>query len=264
MIVLGGDFTDAAQNTIGGCNPDYPPIKLLDLSTYSWQTQYPLANATYEVPALVYNVIGGGPNGGATLNAPTGGFNATIGNNAASVIFSKRVIRSTASLSQKELWQNTKILSTNTAIPTPPPQAVSASRPVNRTAALIGAVIGGIALILGLGGALLVLRRKRAAKSQGGEDLTWQKAELPDHPPSPNWAEKRPGGFRTHEMFGDEPGAMKPRELLGDLKTSTSHKMRDSTPHDHNESDVSKSFPSMLGKELPPLPVELPTGLDGR
>ena len=263
MIVLGGDFTDASENVVAGCNPDYPAIRLLDLSTYDWQTQYPLSNSTYEVPAQVYKVIGGGPNGGATLQTPAGGFNATIGNSAASSIFAKRVLRSKATLAQKEELQSVKKNSTNPATPTPPSIAVPASHSADLTAALVGAIVGGIALILGLSAAFLLFRRREMVKNQSEKGLTWQKAELPDQPPSPTWAEKRPGGFRTHEMSGDDPEALKPTELCGDWEISTPHKLQDSAPH-RNKSDVSNSFSSNTRKKLPPLPVELPADIDDR
>ena len=249
MIVLGGDMTDAAGNAIGGCNADYPPIKLLDTSTYTWQPEFPVPNGTYEVPAQVYNVIGGGPNGAATLTAPAGGFNTTVGNSTASAIFSKRVVRSRESVTQKESVK----VDTSTKAPATP-VAPAAKFPANHTGVIVGAVIGSFAFILGLGGLVIFLWRRQATKGRAEQDSNWQKAELPDQPPSPRWAGKRPAGFRTCEMFGDDPDAFKPRELLADCGG-----MAAVVPHELSEARKSQDI---TVKELPPLPVELPTRFD--
>ena len=236
MIVLGGDFTDASQNTIGGCNLEYPPIKLLDTSTFTWQTQYPLVNATYEVPQLVYNVIGGGPHGKATLQAPPGGFRATIGNTAASAIFSKRVPRTKEIVTEDWAdWQ--KSLKNSTTNSTTISHEKMPSHNTTHTAAIVGGVIGGVSLILGLSGAFILFRRRRVARTQAetetaGGEWNWQKAELPDGPSSPGWAEERPGGYRTHEMFGDDPDALKPRELLGDISGLIPYELRVASPQE--------------------------------
>ena len=243
MIVLGGDSTDTSQNEICGCNSNYPPLRLLDTSTYSWQTTFPVSNSSYEVPAQVYSVVGGGPNGGATLTAPTGGFNATIGN--ASTIFSKRVARSKESLIRKESQNH------NSSTPATPVPSLT-----NYTGIIVGAVIGGIAIILTVGGLILLLRRRRATRSQSELDPDWQKAELPNQPRSPRWAEKMPGGYKTHEVFGDDPEALKPKELLGDWKGARYVVS--------SESRSTSKSQRLLSKELPQLPIELPTRIDDR
>ena len=58
MIVLGG----ADGQSTGGftlCGPSSLPIRLLDTSTYSWQTQFISNTTDYSVPSVVYDVIGG-------------------------------------------------------------------------------------------------------------------------------------------------------------------------------------------------------------
>lgn len=62
MIVTGGEITMGVWNTTLltlTCNPAYPPVKVLDTSTYIWQTEFK-PNVAYSVPEVVTAVIGGG------------------------------------------------------------------------------------------------------------------------------------------------------------------------------------------------------------
>ena len=242
MIVLGGDQSDAGGNTVGGCNVQYPPLKLLDTSTYSWQTTFPLANSTYEVPAQVYKIIGGDGSGSATLTAPAGGFNATIGNTAASAIFSKRVAKSQTS-SLKNSLQSTSASTTNSSIP---PVAASASA-TNLTGAIVGAVLGALVLIVGLAILLIILqRRRKATKVQTENASKWHKAELPNWPTSPRLVSQRPGGFKTHEIDGDYAETLKPKELA----MGSSHGVGVMRV----ELDATSEPHAMAGKAFPELP----------
>ena len=60
MIVVGGSirFGTAQQTNETACNPAYPPIRVLDTSTYSWKSSFD-PSAKYSVPFVVTNVIGG-------------------------------------------------------------------------------------------------------------------------------------------------------------------------------------------------------------
>lgn len=192
MIVLGGDQSDAGGNSVSGCNAQYPPLKLLDTSAYSWQTTFPLPNSTYEVPAQVYNIIGGDGSGSANLTAPVGGFNATIGDAAATAIFSNRVAR------------NQRLSFTVKPDIAPSPSAT------NLTGAIVGAVVGGLVLIAGLAIYLIIFqRRRRARRAQIGTHSEWHKPELPDQTRSI----QEPDGPQTHEMDGNNFEASKPNEL---------------------------------------------------
>lgn len=204
MIVLGGDQSDPAGNGVSGCNLQYPPLKLLDTSTYSWQTTFPIPNSTYEVPAQVYNIIGGSGSGSATLLAPSCGFNATVGNAAASIIFSKRVARpQTSSIEQAS--QNSTHSTVNQ----------SSGSTTNNTGAIVGGVLGGLALVSGVAALIIILlRRRKARRAQTESDSDWQKAELSDQAQSPRLATQRPGGFQTFELNGDDDvEALQPKEL---------------------------------------------------
>ena len=65
MIVVGGlylRFASTVPQTAGGisiCDPTNSPIRLLDTSTYSWQTQFIPNTTDYRIPSVVYQIIGG-------------------------------------------------------------------------------------------------------------------------------------------------------------------------------------------------------------
>ena len=66
MIVIGGIYNRNAATAPQGdhknsvCDTTYSPIRLLDTSTYSWQTEFTPDVTPYMVPPVVYNIIGGG------------------------------------------------------------------------------------------------------------------------------------------------------------------------------------------------------------
>lgn len=60
MIVLGGEIRAGAYRLTNGlCSDTFEPVRILDLSTYEWQNELNV-NASYEVPSVIYNKIGGG------------------------------------------------------------------------------------------------------------------------------------------------------------------------------------------------------------
>ena len=67
MIVIGGWYaSDATTEFYSGgalvnkvCETTYNAIRLLDTSTYTWQTQYTPNSTEYKVPSAVYGIIGG-------------------------------------------------------------------------------------------------------------------------------------------------------------------------------------------------------------
>lgn len=59
MIVLGGQIRSDTSSLIdGACSDVFEPVRVLDLSTYEWKTSLN-TSSTYEVPAVIYNAIGG-------------------------------------------------------------------------------------------------------------------------------------------------------------------------------------------------------------
>ena len=65
MIVLGGIYPRPAATAVGSdrnvsvCDTVYSPLRLLDTSTYSWQSEYKPSENPYSVPAAVSDIIGG-------------------------------------------------------------------------------------------------------------------------------------------------------------------------------------------------------------
>lgn len=53
MIIVGGG------NGGDRCNQSYPPIKIPDTSTYTWQTHFQPDGLEYTVPGVVTDVVGG-------------------------------------------------------------------------------------------------------------------------------------------------------------------------------------------------------------
>ncbi|RDA87235.1 hypothetical protein CP532_2525 [Ophiocordyceps camponoti-leonardi (nom. inval.)] len=75
MIVLGGEIRSGALPlTEGSCSDDFEPVRVLDLSTYEWQWELPASKDSYQVPSIIYQKIGGGASGGATVTTPKRGF----------------------------------------------------------------------------------------------------------------------------------------------------------------------------------------------
>ncbi|KAF2964934.1 hypothetical protein GQX73_g8626 [Xylaria multiplex] len=81
LIVSGGTIT---LGTLGlgefvslssVCNATYPPIKVLDTSTYTWRTEFD-PSVEYSVPNAVTAVIGGNSSGGALLTSPSSGWDS--------------------------------------------------------------------------------------------------------------------------------------------------------------------------------------------
>ena len=56
MIVLGGSVP--VDNDQTSCDTAYPPLRVLDTSTYTWKTVFD-PSVEYRVPDIVTNIIGG-------------------------------------------------------------------------------------------------------------------------------------------------------------------------------------------------------------
>ena len=203
MLALGGDSVDAQQNPVGGCQSQYPPLKLLDTSTYTWQTTFPIANSTYEVPSQVYNIIGGDGSGSSSMHAPGSGFNATIGGTAASAIFSKRIAK------YRTLLEANPSQTSTTPSPTPSPSGGVS------TGAIVGAVLGSLVFIAGLILLLILLQRRKKAQRivQLENPPKWQETELHDWSSSSGLVTRKSRAFQTHEVSADNTEALKPKEL---------------------------------------------------
>ena len=177
MLVVGGRSTSNA--TTNHCEPDYPYIRLLDTTTFEWQTQYPLKNSTYEVPKIVTNVIGGGGTGGAR---PASAWQDTLGDKVD--LFSKILPKYIPPIQAARPSPN----STATA-----PYTRSDSRSGTRTHVIIGAVLGsvGVPLVAAATTYLFIIKRRQSHRQKEATEADhqpWYKAELSSGQTSRPWA----------------------------------------------------------------------------
>ncbi|KAL8802963.1 MAG: hypothetical protein Q9182_003451 [Xanthomendoza sp. 2 TL-2023] len=190
MIVLGGIYARNAATLPQGdgrnsvCDTTYSPIRLLDTSSYSWQTQFIPNGIEYKVPPVVIDVIGGDASGSSTLTSPQRGWNDPL----LADIFSRRLPR----VSTFRATSTSKI---DTASPTARPSAsIQSSTPgtppeihKGNMKAIVGGVIAGVVtVIVGLAWYILHKRQQRRSrnfqvvhlKPEPDASTTWHKAEL--------------------------------------------------------------------------------------
>ena len=203
MFVLGGDRTNEVK-----CDASTPPIRLLDTSTFNFQSSYPTPNATYKIPPQVYNVIGGDANGGATKKVPEGSFTSTNKTISITAIFSKRVARSDHS--SGTLASNTD--TTSSAGSSPSGSAGQTAAPKsNHKGAIAGSVVGGIVGLTLITAAATYLWRKQRQRSTP----EWQKPELSAEERGPSLAEPKPAGYKSQELPGEDTEIPRHAELNG-------------------------------------------------
>ncbi|KAI1284142.1 hypothetical protein F5Y07DRAFT_348810 [Xylaria sp. FL0933] len=180
MIVTGGEITLGEWNTswpAQTCNPSYPPIKVLDTSTYTWQTEFN-PGLTYSVPEVVTRVIGGDSSGGAIITEPELGWES----GDLVDIFRQTVERDTyipPGRSNQKNPSNSSIPAVPSD-PSKPTETTSVSSPKMdtpdrgqtdvslSTGAIAGIAVGGIAVLASIFAALFFccLRRKNRAPDQ--------------------------------------------------------------------------------------------------
>ncbi|KAI9826715.1 MAG: hypothetical protein M1826_006597 [Phylliscum demangeonii] len=166
MLVLGGivtaDASDAGDLNTVACSA-FPPIRVLDTTTFTWKTSFDPRPSSYTVPSAVYQVIGGDGSGNATLSRQVRGSNASVLDN----ILSKRV----------------------PMLPDALPATAPAKQDNNsRMGAIAGGVVGGLFLLGVVVGLLVVVRRHDRARerTQAADMRGWMKPELSSEgaPPS--------------------------------------------------------------------------------
>lgn len=209
MIVLGGAVLhDDTAFDLQQCNSSFPPIKLLDVSTFQWHSQFPLPDTKYQVPSPVIDVVGGDINGGAKAAS-------TWHSGAELDLFSKTIPRynysnPTSGVSTLKGEDSSSSTGSGAAKTTSSSGSSSSSTPVG---AIVGGVVGGVAG-LAISAALVyfacVYRRHNKRKALPEVE----KPELPHESPQPSFAPGRPT-FQTHEVYGTDPDVFKPKELGG-------------------------------------------------
>jgi MYXO-CTERM domain-containing protein len=153
MIVIGGAVRNGSQKTDDGtsCRPRYPPIRVLDTTTYAWKTMFD-PSVTYRVPYVVTDVIGGNASGHAELMEPESGFNFT----ALNTVFSQLALPAATKTSTNPSSPST----TDTSAPSPHLSSHS------HTGAVAGGALGGVVAILALLALIHFLSRSRRRKAQ--------------------------------------------------------------------------------------------------
>ena len=155
MIVLGGSVREGPGGVPineTSCQALYPPIRVLDTTTYMWKKAFDMSLG-YTVPTAVTQVIGGNGQGGALMKGPSKPFNDTNLNAIFATPLSTVVVKPS---------------SAPTHSPTPTPKLKS------KTGAIAGGVVAGIA-ILGIivGAVFFGLRRKKRANEMKGKGSGW-------------------------------------------------------------------------------------------
>ncbi|KAI9838189.1 MAG: hypothetical protein M1837_002618 [Sclerophora amabilis] len=228
MFVIGGNvFRGTEDVTVeAGCDSMATTIRLFDTASLTWLEKHNASarSQPYQVPKIVYDVIGGGPKGGATLKEPEAGWPDP----ALKRIFDQTVPRTLAEQQaiKKEIPSST--------IQQPTPQSTS-SRPSTDSGnggGLSNVGIAGIVVSLLVVAAffltmiLYLLRRRRSQREHQGSmsDLPGTIAhgppeELPDHHVRPHEAgeglarQELADASRKREMPGSEmPGSEMPHE----------------------------------------------------
>ncbi|KAI0454373.1 hypothetical protein F5B21DRAFT_243559 [Xylaria acuta] len=202
MFVVGGEITLGVGDTFllaETCNQAYPPMKVLDTSTYRWQTEFN-PSLTYSVPEVVTSVIGGDSSGGAQVTEPELRWESEDLAN----IFSQPVARDT-------YIPPGRSVPAAPSDPADPPDPGTPSSPENppgsedssnskndynshglNPGAIAGVAVGGVAAIAGIAGILWAVfsrcsrrRTEKQAPDEGPPSVThvplvkgWHKPEL--------------------------------------------------------------------------------------
>ncbi|KAH9826291.1 Host cell factor [Teratosphaeria destructans] len=224
MLVLGGVIRQGSQGnqsyiSDGNCNNVVAPTRVLDLSTYQWQSDSLNLSTTYQVPEIIYDVVGGNASGGATKTQPAAGFaDPTL----ASVMKARAPTATTSSLASSASASSTaaSIIS-------------SAATPHHTTnvGAKAGGAVGGVLGLALLSAVIAYLLRRRSRRRQ---DLQNSSANGKLHesaaPRAGDWGEL--DGMAVSELHPDarpyESDARQFHELSGEhrpcelsVKTST-------------------------------------------
>lgn len=167
MITTGGSDT---SNLTSGCDWHTRGVGVLDMSSITWSSSYDALAKPYVVPDLVVAMIGGNPEGNATMVEPIGGL-------------------SDAGL--KELFHpsSSKITASSSSKPSASGSIGTSGSPVPelKKEISIGTIAGGIvAGLVALAGllalVLFILRRKKPQKTQDEQIVPELEATYQDHP----------------------------------------------------------------------------------
>lgn len=205
LLVFGGRYGQLYNENVN-CRM-FSPLRMLDLTTFQWQREWPLKNTTYQVPQAVIDIVGGGPFGGAK---PANTWQQTLGDHVS--LFSKTIPRYDPD-HPPQYNVSTNVSPENGAATTlsSTPGADSA----HRKAAITGAVVGGVAGLASISVAVfLVLRRCRSPRRRDAERKPWHKPELGTERETSSLTARKDWN-RRHEMDCQVPAASQVKEMDG-------------------------------------------------
>ncbi|KAL8742802.1 MAG: hypothetical protein Q9190_004769 [Brigantiaea leucoxantha] len=197
MFVLGG--TDKNLNMPLGCTGDQPSLRVLDTTTFHWQTRFPI-NKSYQVPQAVFDVVGGGPNGGARQASS---WRETLGDKM--VLFNKTIPKYEPPIIKRDTDQPN---GNSTVSPQPTSPPVSTNPPIStgkpKKGVIAGAAVGAVTgtLLIGATAFFIKNRRRRARREEKDEQEDWHKPELEN---SAKQMAEIDGSERVHEELDGRP-----------------------------------------------------------
>lgn len=208
MLVLGGrNQLNLDQTT---CDTNYPALRMFDMTTFQWQTQFPLQETTYRVPQAVIDVVGGGPNGGAKQASS---WQQTLGANLA--LFNKTIRKYDPDHPPRNAV-SPEGTPTNGTVSSSNAPSISQHTPnsPHRKGEIAGTVVGGVIGICFVGATLyfLIVRKRRGGVRFGDRQQAWHKPELAPECAKPSAARLRHG---VYELDGDDLLKTVPREIDG-------------------------------------------------
>lgn len=214
MVTVGGNRN--GTNVTNECDWEYRGVAMFDLTSLGWGSVYHSDKPPYQVPSKISNVIGGGPDGGATQLLPDGGWTSI----RIAQLF-------TGSNSQTAPYSPPKSGGTAAG------GASSSSDSGPNVGAIVGGVVGGVAF-LALIGLVAFFWWRRHSKRALAEEAP------PEPPPKPVEA----GGEPLMELLASRPevaeldGGSSPLSPTGrsELDSHEMHEMHDHDMHERRSS----------------------------
>jgi hypothetical protein len=214
MVTYGGVSSGNDEGDKDPCDQVNYGLRLFDMSKLAWTTSYSgppdAGKNAYAVPKVLYNVIGGSEQGGATRTAPIAGFETP---------------------GMAALFQRSNPTGTTSSPGSPNNTGSGQVRKKLNVGAIAGGVIGGLAVLgIILLGVLWLLKRKRkqrTADTTSAPDITSVPVyEVDSSHAYPGELPGNPGGQETkwgsHEIYTRE-NAMPQGLYAGYGSTAPSH-----------------------------------------
>ncbi|KAI4160299.1 MAG: hypothetical protein LQ342_005891 [Letrouitia transgressa] len=174
MLVIGGK--NKLEEPHIPCADNYSALRMLDTTTFQWQTHYPLQDTMYKVPQPVIDIIGGNSSGNAR---PASFFSKTLGQRTA--LFNKIVPRYNPDNPPKKTVETSLFVT-----PSATKAVNTSSSPSLSSGAIAGVVLSSVIGAALFGGTVwfflisLIRRRQKAQRNISyKEQQQWQKPELP-------------------------------------------------------------------------------------